>query len=691
MNEIDLASQHFSILDHVPVGVLLLKHDHTVLFWNSCLEDWTGLPRTSIIGTDIRGHFPHLHAPKFSDRLRDIFEGGPPTIFSAQIHGQLIPVKLWNGQLQIQQSTVTATPSLVDRGYYALFSVQDVTDLTQRIHDFRVMRDQARAEVTKRKRIEGELLNAQGELEEKIRERTADLVAVNNRLQTEIAEREHAEEELKKLLSTLNTLVEHIPEGVVLLDTEYRIILSNTIGKEYLGTLSSAGVGDILSHISGMPVRELFREAQTNVWLELTAGSPVQRTYKIGCSVIGQAGADEGTVLVIKDVTEEKNLQERMQTQERLAAVGQLAAGIAHDFNNTLTGIIGFTEVILSETPLAAADREILEAVRQSGLRAAYLIRQILDFSRKSSSELKPIELYAFLNEFSKFIRRTIPENINISLVCDPGEYFVRADPAKIQQVLTNIALNARDAMPKGGKLTFSLFNRTVLHGENPPLPDMPEGDWVVLSTTDTGCGIPSEILPHIFEPFFTTKEMGSGTGLGLSQVYGIVKQHSGFIDVRTETGSGSVFTIYLPVCPAVEPATVPEFHYEPLDGKNAGILVVEDYEAIRTMIRRTLTKLNFTVFTAENGKDALQVYEKNKASIRLIITDLVMPELDGIGLCKIIKANNPSIKILAISGYPLGSEWKDLYHAGITECIQKPFERNTLIRTVCDLLMKDN
>jgi CheY-like chemotaxis protein len=184
---------------------------------------------------------------------------------------------------------------------------------------------------------------------------------------------------------------------------------------------------------------------------------------------------------------------------------------------------------------------------------------------------------------------------------------------------------------------------------------------------------------------------MGSGTGLGLSQVYGIVKQHSGFIDVQSEPGAGSTFTFYLPVCPAVEPAAIPTLHCEPLDGKNAGILVVEDYEAIRTMIRRILTKLNFTVFTAENGRDALQIYEKNKSSIRLIITDLVMPELDGIGMSRIIKASNPSIKILAISGYPLGSEWKDLYSAGIAECIQKPFERNTLIRTVCDLLMKNN
>ena len=687
MNEIDLASQHFSILDHVPVGVLLLKHDHTVLFWNSCLEDWTGLPRTSIIGTDIRGHFPHLHAPKFSDRLRDIFEGGPPTIFSAQIHGQLIPVKLWNGQLQIQQSTVTATPSLVDRGYYALFSVQDVTDLTQRIHDFRVMRDQARAEVTKRKRIEGELLNAQGELEEKIRERTADLVAVNNRLQTEIAEREHAEEELKKLLSTLNTLVEHIPEGVVLLDAEYRIILSNTIGKEYLGTLSSAGVGDILSHISGMPVRELFREAQTNVWLELTAGSPVQRTYKIGGSVIGQAGADEGTVLVIKDVTEEKNLQEGMQTQERLAAVGQLAAGIAHDFNNTLTGIIGFTEVILSETPLAAADREILEAVRQSGLRAAYLIRQILDFSRKSSSELKPIELYAFLNEFSKFIRRTIPENIYISLVHEPGEYLVRADQTKIQQVFTNLFLNARDAMPHGGKLTFSLSHKMLLPDERPPIPDMTEGEWIVLTLTDTGSGIPHEIMPHIFEPYFTTKESGKGTGLGLSQVYGIVKQHGGFVDVQSEVGAGTSFSISLPVCTAGKISSAPEVPFAVPDGQFKTVLVVEDYEAVRNLIRQILTKLNFTVLTAVNGVDALKIYEKNKASIKLIITDLVMPELGGVEMSRIIKARNPSVKIMAITGYPLGSEWGDLYKAGITECIQKPFEQQTLIQAVCTTL----
>ena len=687
MNETDLSQQHYGILDHVPVGVLILKQDNTVLFWNSCLEDWTGIVRNRIVGTDIRSFFPHLDAPKYSGRLSEIFEGGPPTIFSPQIHEYLIPIRLWDGQLQTQYSIITATPALAGSGYYALISIQDVTDLSRRIRDYRIMRDQAMAEVRERKRAEEALLIAQEELETKIGERTADLVSVNARLQTEIAERMKAEEELKKLLSTLDTLVEHIPEGVVLLDADCRIILSNTTGQDFLSALSSAETGDILTHISGMSVEELFLRAQTTVWHEITVTDPMRRMFTVGGSVIGQTESCRGIVLVMKDVTEEKDLQERIYTQERLAAVGQLSAGIAHDFNNILTGIIGFTELILSEDRIGVDDREVMEEIRQNGLRAATLIRQILDFSRKSISEMKPLELSAFLNEFSKFIRRTIPENIYITLVHEPGEYLVRADQTKIQQVLTNLFLNARDAMPHGGKLTFSLSHKMLLPDERPPIPDMTEGEWIVLTLTDTGSGIPHEIMPHIFEPYFTTKESGKGTGLGLSQVYGIVKQHGGFVDVQSEVGSGTSFSISLPVCTAGKISSTPEVPFAVPDGQFKTVLVVEDYEAVRNLIRQILTKLNFTVLTAVNGVDALKIYEKNKASIKLIITDLVMPELGGVEMSRIIKARNPSVKIMAITGYPLGSEWGDLYKAGITECIQKPFEQQTLIQAVCTTL----
>ena len=687
MNETDLSQQHYGILDHVPVGVLILKQDNTVLFWNTCLEDWTGIVRNRIVGTDIRSFFPHLDAPKYSGRLSEIFEGGPPTIFSPQIHEYLIPIRLWDGQLQTQYSIITATPALAGSGYYALISIQDVTDLSRRIRDYRIMHDQAMAEVRERKRAEEALLIAQEELETKIGERTADLVSVNARLQTEIAERMKAEEELKKLLSTLDTLVEHIPEGVVLLDADCRIILSNTTGQDFLSALSSAETGDILTHISGMSVEELFLRAQTTVWHEITVTDPMRRMFTVGGSVIGQTESCRGIVLVMKDVTEEKDLQERIYTQERLAAVGQLSAGIAHDFNNILTGIIGFTELILSEDRIGVDDREVMEEIRQNGLRAATLIRQILDFSRKSISEMKPLELSAFLNEFSKFIRRTIPENIYISLVHEPGEYLVRADQTKIQQVLTNLFLNARDAMPHGGKLTFSLSHKMLLPDERPPIPDMTEGEWIVLTLTDTGSGIPHEIMPHIFEPYFTTKESGKGTGLGLSQVYGIVKQHGGFVDVQSEVGAGTSFSISLPVCTAGKISSAPEVPFAVPDGQFKTVLVVEDYEAVRNLIRQILTKLNFTVLTAVNGVDALKIYEKNKASIKLIITDLVMPELGGVEMSRIIKARNPSVKIMAITGYPLGSEWGDLYKAGITECIQKPFEQQTLIQAVCTTL----
>lgn len=689
MHEIGLVHKRLGILDQVPIGVLLLKHDYTVLFWNSCMEDWTGIQRADIMATDIRLRYPHLATPQFTDRLLDIFAGGPPTVFSAQIHGRIIPIDFGHGH-QVQQTIVTSTPSLVETGYYALFSIQDVTDLTHTIRSYRAMRDQALAEVTERKKAEANLLKAQEELESRIRERTADLVLVNSSLQTEVAERKHAEQELKKLLSTLNTLVEHIPGGVVLLDPDYRIVLFNTIGREYLSILSPACVGEVLSDISGRSVREIFQNAQATIWHEITVCGSNDRTFEISGSVIGQSGgSNRGTVLVITDVTDERIRQERLHTQERLAAVGQLAAGIAHDFNNILTGIIGFTEVLLSEGRLGSVDSEILETVRQSGLRAAYLIRQILDFSRKSNTEMQPMEMAAFLNEFSKFIRRTIQEKIHVSLVHETAEYIVRADPTKIQQVLTNLSLNARDAMPEGGTLTIALLHRTVLHTEKPPVPDMPDGNWVVLSVADNGCGMPSEIIPHIFEPFFTTKDTGKGTGLGLAQVYGIIKQHGGFIDVNSIAGKGSVFTIYLPVCAATELTAVEQPTVESFDGQNAGILVVEDYEAVRSMISSILSKLNFTIYTAENGKEALEVYEQNKDSIRLIITDLVMPEMDGIEMSRIIKSMNPAVKILAISGYPLGSEWKHLYEAGITECIQKPFERLTLIHAVCSQLKK--
>lgn len=689
MNEIEIAAKNFGIFDHVPIGVCVLQKDFVVIFWNNCLEEWTGIHRNKIVGSNILDHFGHLNNPKYLGRLQDIFDGGPPTIFSSQLHRHIIPSPMRDGNLRIQHTTVTPVRAMDGKGFYALFAIQDVTDLTHRIQGYRVMHNQALEEIEERRRAEEELRKTHEELELRVRERTADLVSVNERLQQEIKERKRTEEELKRLISTMNTLVDHMPEGVALLDAEHRIILSNDIGKKYLNILTPGKIEEVLTDILNRPLNDFLNYAPHVVWHEIEIDGHPGHIFELAGRTIAQNNTVSGIVLVLKDVTEDRKLKERIHSQEKLAAVGQLAAGIAHDFNNILTGIIGFADMLLADSVLNDVDREMVEAILESGQRAAQLIRQILDFSRKSISEMKPIDLMPFLMEFSRFIRRTIPENIHISIDCRHGKYIALADPIKMQQVLTNLSVNARDAMPEGGELRFTLSHLGLTSADKLPIPDMPEGDWIALSVADTGTGITSEIIPHIFEPFFTAKDVGMGTGLGLSQVYGIVKQHEGFIDVKTEVGKGSLFIIYLPAIKAYADATDKKGEAFIPKGRDECILVVEDNESVRNFIQSKLSKLGFKVLAAANGKDALRTFENQLNEIRLVITDLIMPEMGGMELSRILKSKNPSIKIIALSGYPIGLGKEDMLQAGIVEYIQKPFQGRTLIQSVCKALEK--
>ncbi|MDP3111307.1 MAG: response regulator [Thermodesulfovibrionales bacterium] len=687
MNEIEVAEKEFGILDHAPLGLFVLRQDFVVLFWNSCLEDWTGISRRDIIGTNISVHFPQLNSPEYYKRIQNIFEGGPPTIFSSQLHKYIIPSRLWDGQVRIQHTTVTSISAADGAGFNALFAIQDVTDLTHRIQGYRVMRDQALEEVKERKRAEDELRRAHEGLELRVKERTADLVLLNERLQGEIKVRKKVEEELKKLVSTLNTLVYHIPEGVALLDAEHRIVLANSIGEKYLEALAGSNIGDVLTDISGHSLEEFLVSASHKVCHELKIDSPSNFVFEIAGRTIVQNGVVGGMVLVLKDVTEERTLDDRVNSQERLAAVGQLAAGIAHDFNNILTGIIGFADILRTDYALPYEEKEMVEAILQNGERAAQLVRQILDFSSKSLSEIQSINLMPFLKELSKFIGRTIPENIEIFIDCKPGEYIIEGDAAKIQQVFTNLALNARDAMPDGGKLRFALSRISIEPEDMLPVNDMPYGDWIAINVTDTGTGIHPDTLPHIFEPFFTTKEVGKGTGLGLSQVYGIVKQHEGHIHVTTEVGKSTAFNIYLPASRLKAGTSFTEEEIVMPKGQKETILVVEDNESVRNLIHKKLSNLDYRVLTAINGKDALSIFKDNQNDIKLVITDLVMPEMGGIEMSKIVKATNPSVKIIALSGYSMGFKEEDLRKSGIEECMQKPFQSQKFIEVVSRVL----
>ncbi|MBI1881479.1 MAG: response regulator [Chloroflexi bacterium] len=386
-----------------------------------------------------------------------------------------------------------------------------------------------------------------------------------------------------------------------------------------------------------------------------------------------------------------KEAQEKTVQQERLAVVGQLAAGIAHDFNNILTGMLGFAQLLQMSPQMPEAAQADLGHIVTSGQRAAHLIRQLLDFSRKSIRWPQQLDLVPFIKEAVKFLERTIPENIRINLKIAPGVYLVEADPAQIQQLLTNLAINSRDAMPAGGILQIFVA-RIELEGEircvgcNQAV----EGEWIRMTVTDNGRGIPPEALPRIFEPFFTTKEVGEGSGLGLAQVLGIVEQQGGHLTVNSREWRGTTFNIYLPpLTPSQDKVEAVEIA-PGLPGQGETILLVEDEPMVLEVGRRILASLGYQALTARSGREALTVYAEHRDEIALVLLDMVMPDMDGVDLFNLLKAQTPEIKVVMMSGYPLGEKGARLLEQGVVDWFQKPMSYPDLAQIISQALLSD-
>ncbi len=405
-----------------------------------------------------------------------------------------------------------------------------------------------------------------------------------------------------------------------------------------------------------------------------------------------RVGERDLALSIVRDITERKEMEERLRRQERLAAIGQLAAGIAHDFRNLLTTIILYAQLGLRTPGVPSALTSSLETVIGEARKASNLVQQILDFSSRSLIERQSLDLAAFVTDVIAILRRTIPENIDITLEVGAGKFIVEADAGRIQQVLTNLALNARDAMPGGGILRIGLHYLHLRPGVPPPLPEMESviqnlkggvapATWVCLSVADTGIGMTDAVRAHLFEPFFTTKEVGKGAGLGLAQVYGIVRLHEGYVGVDTEIGKGTTFRIYLPAAEteveevAEESAAAPSGHGETL-------LLVEDHPHLRAAGESILEELGYRVITASNGREALAVFQANPA-IALVITDLVMPEMGGETLVHELKRLVPTCRVLAITGYTMQASVRTLKDAGFFDVVHKPFDADTLARVI--------
>jgi CheY-like chemotaxis protein len=360
--------------------------------------------------------------------------------------------------------------------------------------------------------------------------------------------------------------------------------------------------------------------------------------------------------------------------------VGQLAAGIAHDFNNIMATIVLYSQMSARADGVPDPIRERMVTINQQALHATKLTRQILDFSRHSVLERRSFDLFPFLKEQVRLLERTMPESIEIKLDYGPGEYIVNADPTRMQQMVTNLSVNARDAMPEGGTLRIGLERIRVEDRREAPLPELEAGVWVQVTVSDTGIGIPPDALLHIFDPFFTTKPASEGTGLGLSQVWGIVKHHEGHIDVTTQEGEGTTFTVYLPALQASQPMALLQEELLTLpQGQGETILVVEDNTDAREALVDSLRVLNYRVLAAANGREALDLFKQHaeKADhtrrIALVVSDVVMPEMGGVALLHALREKNYKGQIIMLTGHPMHDTDDDLRLQGVMEWLQKP------------------
>lgn len=503
----------------------------------------------------------------------------------------------------------------------------------------------------------------------------------------DITERVRAAEERERLLvevqrqaERLRQVMDGVPVGVVLLDSDRRVVMANRVARKDLQVLAGVETGAVLTQLGGEPIVELLTPPSSG-WHEVSAAG---RIFEV---IARQLSSTQGWVLVINEVTKQRELESRMQQQDRLSAVGQLAAGIAHDFNNIMSVIMLYTQMDLRRPDLPSDLRNRLEVVAGQAEQATALIQQILDFSRRAVLERRPMDLKPFLGEVVHLLRRTLPETIEVTLVYEPGDYTVNADPTRMQQAIMNLAINARDAMPEGGQLRVGLEHLHVEKEALAPLPEMQPGDWVVVTVADTGTGIPPEVLPHLFEPFFTTKKVGQGSGLGLAQVYGIVRQHEGYIDVSTRVGEGTTFTIYLPAL--LPPSRRDAFETDGgtlVEGRGETLLVVEDNEILRAALADSLRQTGYQVLEARDGEEALEMLEQHP-EIALVLSDVVMPVMGGRALADALRERGLSVPMVLLSGHPMGDQVTQL--PGVAGWMLKPPDLAELTQLLTRLLRR--
>jgi len=512
--------------------------------------------------------------------------------------------------------------------------------------------------------------------------------------------RHKLEQRLRENEQWLAATLGSIGDGVIATDDHGRVRFMNTLAEGLTGWSQSEALG--------VDVRDVFRlvEEESRQAVRNPASEALAKGHPVGLApdvvLINRVGGERpiddsaapirdingrvsGAVLVFRDITERRRLEEHLRQAQKMEAIGRLAGGIAHDFNNIMTVIVGYSEFLLGDVLSEPDRRDAVRTIYDAGKRAAALTQQIMAFSRKQMLVPAVLNLNNIVRDMGAMVKRLIGSNIEFVTDLTPDLGQVKADPTQIGQVILNLSINARDAMSNGGRLVIATRNTELGPEATQRDPDVTPGRYAMLSVTDTGHGMSDEVLAHVFEPFFTTKGVGQGTGLGLATVYGIVKQSLGHIEVESKVGEGTTFRVYLPL---IEESPTPSAGGIQLATKGQEtILLVEDNDDVRQMTRSILERNGYTVLEAPNGMEALAIAEKHEGPIHLLITDLVMPKLSGREVADQLRPLKRGMRVLFMSGYTEDV----LVHQGVEssslDFLHKPFSLNALTTKVREVL----
>ena len=507
----------------------------------------------------------------------------------------------------------------------------------------------------------------------------------------DVTERRTAEEEVLRRETHFRLLIENAADLILVVNHHGTIRSASPSAETMFGLTSAQLVGrnllDLVDPADHPAISAALRDAAAKPMVPIALEHRVRRhdgerrvLHTVGRSVPGQA-ADGFIVLNSRDLTEHRLLEEQFRQSQKMEAIGLLAGGVAHDFNNVL-GAIMLQAELAAEGSVTPEARESLQMIRGAAERGGNLTRQLLLFSRRQTTEPRDLNLNEIVTSLSRLLQRLIGDDVRLHLDLHPAPLPVHADPGMLDQVLLNLAINARDAMPQGGQVRIATSRQTVDPTEQRH-PEAVTGDYAVLRVSDTGTGIAPEVLPRIFEPFFTTKEQGKGTGLGLATVFAIVKQHHGWIDVSSAPGAGATFAVFLPVNGAADlsacATTVPAAR-----GGSETLLLVEDDEAVRLVSRAVLERAGYRVLESDSGADVLTRWPDYAGKVALMLTDLVMPGgISGYELAQRLQADRPGLPVIFVSGYSAEVAGHEVKLEPGRNFLQKPFTPDELLHTI--------